>query len=289
MEEQDTGVGKAVLNGQQEHWESMFTTHAEMFGTDPSYPARKAADTSREARATKILELGGGQGRDTLFFAREGFQVSVLDYSEEGIETITKKAQSLGLAQSIVTLQHDIRQPLPLEGGSFDGCFSHMLYCMALTTSELEFLSQEIHRVLKPGGLNLCTVRHTGDAHYRTGIHRGEDRWEGGGFIVHFFSREKVEHLAKGYEIVSVEEFEEGDLPRKLFLVTLSRSEKAEDLPAKSGRAGSGESGRNRRDTMRPVEKSFGTRGREGKDNRHRYGGGRRMGAMEVYVWMPVL
>lgn len=99
-----------------------------------------------------------------------------------------------------------------------------MLYCMALTTPELEFLSKEILRVLKPGGLSIYTVRNTTDAHYRTGIHRGEDMWEiGGGFIVHFFSKEKVEHLAKGYEIVNIEEFEEGELPKKLFLVTLQK------------------------------------------------------------------
>ena len=34
------------------------------------------------------------------------------------------------------------------------------------------------------------------------------------GFIVHFFSREKVEHLAEGYEILGIYEFEEGALPR---------------------------------------------------------------------------
>ena len=91
--------------------------------------------------------------------------------------------------------------------------------------SELEFLSQEVRRVLKPGGLNVYTVRHTADPHYRTGIDHGDDMWEiRGGFIVHFFSREKVENLAKGYEIVAVEEFEETDLPKKLFLVTLKKN-----------------------------------------------------------------
>jgi hypothetical protein len=88
----------------------------------------------------------------------------------------------------------------------------------------LEFLSQEIRRILSPGGLNIYTVRHTGDAHYRAGIHRGEDLWEVGDFIVHFFSREKVEHLAKGYEMATIEEFEEGDLPRKLFFVAQRKS-----------------------------------------------------------------
>lgn len=94
---------------------------------------------------------------------------------------------------------------------------------MALTTSELEFLSDEVRRVLKPGGLNIYTVRHTGDPHYGTGIHRGEGMYEVDGFIVHFFSKEKVQHLAKGYEIVGVDEFEEGGLPRKLFRVTLRK------------------------------------------------------------------
>gem|GEM_PF-642222 len=195
-----------------------------MFGTAPSHPARKAAALFKEEGAARILELGGGRGRDTLFFAQEGFQVCTLDYSKEAVDTISGKAQERGLARSIQALRHDIRQPLPFEDGSFDGCFSHMLYCMALTTAELEFLSEEIRRVLKPGGLNIYTVRHTGDTHYRTGIHRGEDMWEVGGFIVHFFSREKVQHLANGYEMVSVEEFEEGDLPRKLFFAVLKRN-----------------------------------------------------------------
>jgi SAM-dependent methyltransferase len=187
------------LNAQQAHWDRAFVEMADMFGTEPSWPARKAAEAFKKKGATTILELGGGQGRDAFFFAGEGFKVSVLDYSAEGIDTITRKAQLLGFSQSIFALQHDVRQPLPFEDGSFDGCFSHMLYCMALTASELEFLSREIHRVLKPGGLNLYTVRHVADAHYRKGIHRGEDLWEVGGFIVHFFSREKVKHLAKGY------------------------------------------------------------------------------------------
>jgi len=36
-------------------------------------------------------------------------------------------------------------------------------------------------------------------------------------------SREKEDILAKRYEIVSIDEFEEGGLPRKLFRVTLRK------------------------------------------------------------------
>jgi hypothetical protein len=100
-----------------------------------------------------------------------------------------------------------------------------MLFCMALTTPELGSLSQEVLRVLKPGGLAVYTARHTKDPHYGLGIHRGEDMYEVGGFIVHFLSLEKVRQLATGYEIVSIDEFEEGGLPRKLYRVTLRKAD----------------------------------------------------------------
>jgi SAM-dependent methyltransferase len=218
-------VDKAILNGQQHHWEKMYAKNADMFGKEPCYPARRTAEVFGKTDVKKILELGSGQGRDTLFFARHGFRVYALDYSEEGLNAIEKKAEAIGLSASLTTVYHDVRQRLPFDDNFFDGCYSHMLYCMALATPELEFLSQEVCRVLKPGGFNIYTVRHTKDPHYRTGIDRGDDMWEiAGGFIVHFFDREKIEYLARGCEIVSVEEFEETALPKKLFLVTLKKS-----------------------------------------------------------------
>lgn len=214
-----------VLDAQNPHWEKTYTKNPEMFGDEPSEPARKAVDVFTEAGAKHLLELGGGQGRDTIYFAQNGLTVTTLDYAEEGVKAIAEKADKAGFSPAIKVLRHDVRNPLPFPDASFDACYSHMLFCMALTTAELEFLSSEIRRVLKPGGLNIYTVRHTGDPHYGTGIHRGEDMYEVNGFIVHFFSREKVKHLAKGYEIVSIDEFEEGPLPRKLFRVTLKRVE----------------------------------------------------------------
>lgn len=179
-------MNKEIIDKQQPHWENTFSLKADMFGDKPSEPAREATVLFKKEGKIKILELGAGQGRDTLFFAQSGFQVTALDYSQSGLDTITQKARSSGLSGSVTALRHDIRQPIPFEGKSFDGCFSHMLYCMALTTDELEFVSKEVRRVLTTNGINIFTVRHTGDAHYGAGIHRGEDMYEAGGFIVHF-------------------------------------------------------------------------------------------------------
>lgn len=212
-----------ALNAQSNHWEKTFQNKPDMFGTEPSHAAIEAVDMFKKEGRKKILELGSGQGRDTIFLAQQGLRVYALDYCETGINPMSQKVEDLGLSESITTVCHDVRKPLPFEDEAFDGCYSHMLFCMALTTAELEYLSGEIRRVLKSGGLNIYTARNTNDAHYGTGIHRGEDLYEVGGFIVHFFSREKVEHLAKNYEIVEVEEFEEGALPKKLFRVVLRK------------------------------------------------------------------
>jgi SAM-dependent methyltransferase len=123
----------------------------------------------------------------------------------------------------VTAIRLDVREQLPFVSGTFDAAFSHMLYCMPITNAEVERLSQEIYRVLKPRGLNVFTVRHTLDPHYGKGIHRGEEMYEVGGFIVNFFDRAKVERVSKGYEIVSVDEFDEGGMPRRLFSVTLRK------------------------------------------------------------------
>jgi cyclopropane fatty-acyl-phospholipid synthase-like methyltransferase len=214
---------KEALNAQQQQWEKTFSKTADMFGTEHSAPARAAAELFKMEEKKEILELGGGQGRDTLYFAKNGFHMDVLDYSEPGLSAIMEKAHQASLSGLISAKRHDVREPLPYADKAFDACYSHMLYCMALTTSELEFLSREVRRVLRSNGLHIYTVRHTNDPHYGTGTHRGEDMYEIGGFIVQFFSMQKVEELAKGYELLSVDEFEEGSLPRKLFRVTLRK------------------------------------------------------------------
>lgn len=214
---------KDILDAQRQHWQTTFSQRPDLFGSEPSEPAQAAAELFKKEGMTRILELGGGQGRDTLFFARNDLHVHVLDYSDRAVDAIAEKVRELGLAGSVTALRHDVRNPLPFGDESFDGCYSHMLYCMALTTAELEFLSGEVRRVLRPKGIHIYTVRHTGDPDYGTGIHRGEDMYEDEGFIVHFFTPEKVERLARGYQLIGIDEFEEGKLPRKLFRVTLRK------------------------------------------------------------------
>ena len=212
-------MDKKILDQQSQYWEKNFSSKPEMFGLEPSIPAKKSLELFKKQNITKIIELGAGLGRDTIFFAQNSIHVKALDYSLSGIKAINKKAEKLNLSNFISTKIFDVREKLPFEDNSVEACFSHMLYCMALANNDLENLNQEIHRILKPKGINIYTVRHTNDGDFKKGIHRGEDLYENDGFIVHFFSKDKVKSLLKGFENISIDEFEEGGFPRKLYFV----------------------------------------------------------------------
>jgi len=209
------------LDQQSQHWENSFLNKPEMFGPEPSIAAVKALKSFKEQGIKNIVELGAGLGRDTVFFAKNSIYVEALDYSKTAIERITSKSKKLNLSKFIKTRVFDIRKKLPFDDNSIEACFSHMLYCMALSTQELEYFNSEVHRILKPKGINIYSARHTNDGDYKNGIHIGEDLYENDGFIVHFFSEEKIKNLSNGFDILEIEKFEEGTFPRKLYKVTL--------------------------------------------------------------------
>ena len=189
-----------------------------MFGLEESEPARKSLKLFQENNINNIVELGAGLGRDSIFFSQNNISVTSLDYSPSGINIINKKIHEKKI-KNISTKLFDIRQKLPFEDNSIDGCFSHMLYCMALSNEDLINLNNEICRILKPEGLNIYTVRNMQDGDYKNGMHISENMYENDGFIVHFFNKKKVNQLTDGFKNIKIESFEEGKFPRKLYFV----------------------------------------------------------------------
>lgn len=215
----------AALDAQRAHWQRILAESVDRFGVQASAPAIAAAETFRAAGAARLLELGAGQGRDSLFLAEAGFEVVALDYADSAVGEIERKSAEQHLEGKLRAISHDLRTPLPFADETFDGCYSHMLYCMAFAESELARLSAEIRRVLRPGGINIYTTRTIEDPDYGKGVHRGENLYELGGFVVHFLDQDTLQRLAEDFELVDVEKFEEGALPRRLVRVTARKAE----------------------------------------------------------------
>jgi SAM-dependent methyltransferase len=196
----------------------------DFFGKGPSEFACTAADLFLREGVKTLLELGSGQGRDTLYFAQQSFAVTALDYSDEVVAETAALAKAQGFGDRLRLVAHDVREPLPFPDESFDAVYSHMLLCMELTETEIASVLREMRRVLKPGGLALYSVRSDRDAHYRKGVHLGEDIYEVGEFVVHFFSEAKIRRLARGYDLLDVGRMTEGSLPRDLYVVAMRKN-----------------------------------------------------------------
>jgi len=213
---------------QRAHWEEVLRERPDRYGVEASEPARATLEALRGVSARDMLELGSGQGRDALFFAQAGLAVTATDFASVALATIVEKAQASGVLNRIAAVECDVRQPLSFPDQSFDACYSHMLFCMALSESHLRSLAAEVWRVLRPGGLCIYTARTSVDPDYGRGTSLGGDLYELDGFVVHFFARDLVERIAAGsaatsFELLDVEEFEEGVLPRRLIRVTMRR------------------------------------------------------------------
>jgi ubiquinone/menaquinone biosynthesis C-methylase UbiE len=221
-----TSMVDHMEDDQQKRWNDTYAANKDFFGDRPSEFGLRAADWMKVAGAKDILELGCGQGRDTLLFLKRGFAVTALDYSSNCLEQVRKAAEGASLQTNLNTMQNDLRQGLPFPDASFDAVYSHMLFTMRLTESELEAAFKEVLRVLRPGGLNIYSVRNVHDPHYQKGKHMGEDMWQNPlGFVVHFFSEEKIRRMAFGAEVVLINEFEDTSPPftKKLYEVILRK------------------------------------------------------------------
>ena len=207
------------LNNQEEYWETNYTNKPKMFGLTPSFAAEEALKVFKKNNISNIVELGAGLGRDTIFFAKNNIKVEALDYSKTAVMSIKKKIEEFNLSKFVSAKVFDVRKKLPFKNNSIQGIFSHMLYCMALKNLEVQNLNNEILRVLEKGGINIYTVRNFEDGDYKNGVHIEDESYQNDGFIINFFSKKKIQELLDGFSNIKIDRFNEGDFPRKLFIV----------------------------------------------------------------------
>lgn len=98
-----------------------------------------------------ILELNAGTGEDSIYFAKQSFQVHATDISSRMLSVINDKTESLNLCGSITTEQCSFTSLHRLKNkGPYDLIFSN--FAGINCTDGIDQLLNQLSGLLKPGG-----------------------------------------------------------------------------------------------------------------------------------------
>jgi len=191
---------------QKSHWNRIYQEARE--NEDSLVPNEFARETANRLRPpARVLELGCGRGRDAAFFARLGFDVTAIDFSEVAVaRSRTRFANLDRLALAVV----DLAALLPFLDGTFDLVYVHLSlhYFRDVVTRRL---FGDIWRVLKSHGLLCFMCKSIRDPLYGLGEMIEPDMFVYQGHVRHFFSEEYARAcLASNFQPEFIESIEPG-------------------------------------------------------------------------------
>ena len=153
-----------------------------------------------------VLDVGAGNGRDSLYLAREGFAVVALDISFPALATLRDAARRLGI-DGIATLCCDVRRGIRWLRG-IQGIVAVTLLDH-LDLEDAKGVVDGMWECLVPGGWLYCQVHSEEDPGHR----KGEGASETSSWIKHYFKQGEIEQLlAEKFEIRQSRAWEEMDL-----------------------------------------------------------------------------
>jgi SAM-dependent methyltransferase len=135
---------------QTSFWDTRFGQADYVYGRHPN--AFLAEHHLVFPKGARILSLGEGEGRNAVFLARQGYDLTAMDASEEGMRKLSKLAAEGGVLVS--QRQEDVTRA-DLGKSRWNGIVN--VFCH-LPSSERWDLYARIREALKPGGVFLSEM-----------------------------------------------------------------------------------------------------------------------------------
>ncbi len=136
-------------------YDQKYTGEDFYWGKAPSSMAPRVLEAMKLSASfrPKLIDLGCGEGRDVVYFARHGFEVVGLDLSAVGLEKARRYATEAGV--QIETIHADVAD---YElAGTYDVVFSTgMLHFLPPDARQARFENYKAHT--SPGGINAISV-----------------------------------------------------------------------------------------------------------------------------------
>jgi len=186
------------------YWSDMYS-RPNVFGTGPTKLAKMANDLIYDKSIQNILEIGCGQGRDSIFFSEKGYSIETFDISENAITFVNKIKKSFNL-KNLNAIVHDVTEPFSYSNNFFDFVYSN-LALQFFDIDSLEKIFDNIYRVMNDEATILFSTKKKGDKYYDFGTKISEDAYEHKGIIRYFYDKSVLEHMLEHqFEILSFDD-----------------------------------------------------------------------------------
>lgn len=210
------------MSSQKEHW------NKEYLGRPlkkPRYDAwlEKYKNILDNSGDIPVIDLGCGNGNNSLYLVEHGYGVISCDISEVALERVkmyVPEAQTEAI---------DMLDGLPFKNENV-GVVVADLCLHYFAREDTEWVLAEIKRILKPGGCLLCRVNSTRDINHGAGqgIKIEKNYYDFNGRYKRFFDSDSIEQFFRGWELKYIDEYQMDrlKLPKMLWEVAAVKSTK---------------------------------------------------------------
>lgn len=133
--------------GQPEQYDELYRGSSEVFTRQPN---AFLASVVRDRKPGRALDVGMGQGRNALFLASLGWEVTGFDSAGEGIRQAKKEAARLGLR---INAEVNTFEAFDFGRDQWD--------LIVLTYEPTKAIASKVPRALRPGGVVVVEDRHS--------------------------------------------------------------------------------------------------------------------------------
>lgn len=175
-----------------EYWDNLWSKQSYL---PANSFAKRAYKIIKAKNCSTLLDLGCGDGRDSIYLYHKGMKVTALDFSSVAINRL--KTRNLG----VNWILEDIRN-LKFKEKSFDIVYSHLSlqYFDHETTDEIV---RKIYKILRHNGLLFIKCKSTDDQLYGQGEKVEEDIFMKE-HLRHFFSKEYMAKILHQFKVIRI-------------------------------------------------------------------------------------
>jgi SAM-dependent methyltransferase len=170
-------------------WDTRFGQEEYVYGREPN--AFLAEHHLVFPKGARVLSLGEGEGRNAVFLGRQGYDVTALDSSAEGMRKLARLAAEGGVL--VAQRLEDVTQA-DLGTSRWNGIVS--IFCH-LPSTDRQALYARIRQGLKPGGIFLTELFTPRQLAYQSGGPKDPDM---------LVERDELLKAFEGFEILLAEE-----------------------------------------------------------------------------------